>query len=77
VPQVLAFGPLQELGPRFQFRPEPWYSIILSDVSPSPHRPGRFSGKLQNGHTSISSGFILRSNSARKAGVNPLRVRAT
>ncbi len=52
------------------------HSAIFVAANPAPHRLAFFSGKFANGHSFISSGFILLNNSTRVAGMKPLRVRA-
>ena len=52
------------------------HSVIFSAVSPWPQRPPRGSGRLEKGHSGISSGRHRQYSSAREAGVNPLRVLA-
>jgi len=52
------------------------HSFIFSAVRPCPQRPPHGSGRLEKGHSWISSGWNRRYSSVREAGVNPLRVLA-
>ena len=77
VPQVVVAGPFEELE---LARPAPASAIGTPPSSPpsapAPHRPLFASGRLANGHSSVSSAAELLEQLRRSAGVKPLRVRA-
>jgi len=69
--------PLQKLELAHQHGPEPVTLFHLCRrESFAPPRPAFFSGRLENGHSPVSSPFNRFCNCSLDAGVKPLRVRA-